>query len=32
MTESDDGALVVGARCTDEDCDWGPLGAVNPDR
>lgn len=28
---TDDGALVIGARCTDEECDWGPLGADGPD-
>lgn len=33
MSENnDDGALVVGARCTDEDCDWGPVGTADPDR
>lgn len=26
-----DGALVIGARCTDDDCDWGPLGVDDPD-
>ena len=25
-----DGALVVGARCTEENCDWGPMGADDP--
>ena len=32
MTGTDDGAVVVGARCTDENCDWGPLGDTDPDR
>jgi rubredoxin len=27
---STDGALVVGARCTEESCDWGPMGADDP--
>jgi rubrerythrin len=31
MTGTEDGALVIGARCTDEDCDWGLLGTTDPD-
>lgn len=25
-----DGITVIGARCTDEDCDWGPYGTDDP--
>ena len=25
-----DGALVTGARCTADECDWGPLGVDDP--
>jgi rubrerythrin len=32
VTGTEDGALVIGARCTDEDCDWGPFGAADPTR
>jgi len=27
-----DGALVVGAQCTEESCEWGPFGADDPVR
>ena len=26
-----DGITVIGARCTDDDCDWGPLGTDRPE-
>lgn len=26
MSLKQDGVVVIGARCTDEDCDWKPLG------
>lgn len=25
-----DGALIIGARCLDEDCDWQPVGTDDP--
>jgi rubrerythrin len=25
-----DGTIVIGVRCLDDDCDWGPLGTDDP--